>query len=484
MGDQQSAIWRRSATQLAEDIRTGAVTPTEAVDAYLDRIESENDSLNAYITVIEASAREAAREAETALDRGDDIGPLHGVPVALKDLRAMKAGVRHTFGSRLFAEFEADRTSVMVDRLEAAGAIVLGKTNTSEFGHKGLTQNELVGATASPVDRSRNAGGSSGGSAAAVGAGLAALATGSDAGGSIRIPAACCGVFGMKPSFGLVPIDARPNAFGAKRHHTALGPLSRTVEDAALMLDIIAGPHLSDPGSVPVDIDFRAAVDRPIDELAIAYSPDLDVFDVDPAVQAVVENALPRFEAAGATVDKVSVGHGCSMAELSDAVEATFTTAMVGAVEQVRETMGVDLTAHQNDVSDSLLVMIEAGRRYETAAVELSGLVRTQLFDAVQSVLSTHDILVTPTIARSGFDLHEDLGPMEWDAMLTWPFNITGHPAASVPVGCTEAGHPIGLQVVGGRYADDTVLTVSAALEAAGDDIGPRGAGGNANVDE
>ena len=471
MDEQEPHVWKLSATQLATEIRTGALSPPEVVDAYLDRIKAENDSLNAYITVIEESAREAAREAEAALDANEEIGPLHGVPVALKDLRAMKAGVRHTFGSRLFAEFEAPRTSVMVDRLEAAGAIVLGKTNTPELGHKGLTQNELVGATASPVDQSLNAGGSSGGSAAAVGAGLAALATGSDAGGSIRIPAACCGVFGMKPSYGLVPIDSRPNAFGTKRHHTALGPLSRTVEDAALMLDVMSGPHPADPGSVPVDIDFRGAVNRGVDrgigELAIAYSPDLDVFEVDPAVRAVVEDALPNFEAAGATVDEVTVDHGRSMADLSEAVGATFNTSMLGAVAVIRESTGVDLTAHPDEVSESLLRMVEAGREYETRDVELSGIVRTQLFDAIQSVLSTHDLFVTPTLARSGFGLHEDLGHMEWNAVMTWPFNVTGHPAASVPVGQTDEGCPVGLQVVGRRYADDTVLAASSALEAA-----------------
>lgn len=461
----QRPLYEWSATRLAAEIRTGVVTPTEAVDAYLDRIESEDDSLNAYVTVIEDAAREAARDAEEALDADREIGPLHGVPIALKDLRAMKEGVRHSFGSRLFAEFEAPRTTVMVDRLEAAGAIVVGKTNTSELGHKGLTQNELVGATASPVDRSLNAGGSSGGSAAAVGAGLAALATGSDAGGSIRIPAACCGVFGMKPSFGLVPIDSRPNAFGQKQHHTALGPLSRTVDDAALMLDVVAGPHPSDPGSVPVDIDFQAAVDRSIDQLAIAYSPDLDLFPVDPAVQAVVEQALGGFTAAGATVDEVSIDHGLSMDDLSRAVGNTFCSAVQTAVDVMAETTGVDLTAHPEEVTESLLEMVEVGRGVDTADIALAGVPRTELFDGIQSVLSEYDLLVTPTLARSGFGLHDDLGVMEWEAVMTWPFNLTGHPAASVPAGRTEAGHPVGLQVVGRRYEDDSVIAASAALE-------------------
>ena len=465
MDEQEPRICELSATQLATEIRTRAVSPPEVVDVYLDRIAAEDDDLNAYITVIEESARGAAREAEAALERGEEVGPLHGVPIALKDLRTMKAGVRHTFGSQLFADFEADRTSVVVDRLESAGAIVLGKTNTPEFGHKGVTQNDLVGATASPVDRSRNAGGSSGGSAAAVGAGLAALATGSDAGGSIRIPAACCGVFGMKPSFGIVPLDARPNAFGQKRHHTALGPLARTVEDAALMFEVMAGPHPTDPGSVPVDIDFRGAVDQSIDGVAIAYAPDLDVFVVDPTVQTVVEDALGGFKTAGATVDEVTVDHGLSMAELSEAVSATFTAAMAETTAVLEEHAGVDLTAHPDEVSDSLLAMIAQGRECGTDDFARSGIVRTELFDAIQSVFESHDLLVTPTLARPGFGRHEGLGVDDWDAVLTWPFNVTGHPAASVPVGRTEAGQPVGLQVVGRRYADDTVLAASAALE-------------------
>ena len=459
-------ICDRSATRLAREIRAGTLSSTEVVDAYLNRIDTENDDLNAYITVIAESARQAAHEADAALDRGEDIGPLHGVPVALKDLRAMKAGVRHTFGSQLFADYEAPRTAVIVDRLEAAGAIVLGKTNTPELGHAGVTTNKLVGSTASPVDRSLNAGGSSGGSAAAVGAGLAALATGTDAGGSIRIPAACCGVFGMKPSFGLVPNDSRPNGFGKKRHHTACGPLARTVADGALMLEVLAGPHAADPGSVPVEVDFQAAATQPIDDVAIAYSPALDVFEVDTAVQSAVEDALPAFEAAGATIKEITVDHGCSMAELTEAVSVTFNSAMAGAVETMKTTMGVDLTAHPDDVSQSLLAMVKAGNEHTATDLDRTGVVRTRLYDGIQSVFDSYDILVTPTLACSGFERDVDAGHVDWDDVLTWPFNVTGHPAASVPVGRTVSGRPVGLQVVGRRYADEAVIAASAALEA------------------
>jgi len=458
-------ICEQPATWLASEIRAGRIAATDAVEAYLDRIDAEDDDLNSYITVIAESARDAAREADAVINRGETVGPLHGVPIALKDLGAMKEGVRHTFGSTLFADYEASRTSVIVDRLEAAGAIVLGKTNTSELGHSAITTNKLVGPTASPVDRSLNAGGSSGGSAAAVGGGLAALATGSDAGGSIRIPAACCGVFGMKPSFGLVPNDSRPNGFGAKQHHTACGPLARTVADGALMLDVLAGPHSTDPGSVPVDMEFQAAVDRPIDDYPVAYSPALDVFEVDPAVQSVVEAALPAFEAAGASVEEIEIGHSCSVAELSEAVETTFTAAMAGAVETMATTTGVDLREHPGEVSQSLLAMVEAGQAQTVGDFERSGVVRTQLYDAVQSVFESAEVLVTPTLACRGFDREADSDAVAWDDVLTWPFNVTGHPVASVPVGRTQSGEPVGLQVVGRRYADETVLAASAALE-------------------
>ncbi len=472
MDPQQPPLCERSATRLAADIRAGTTTATEAVEAYLTRIDEKNDTLCAYLTVIEESAREAARAADAARVETDsetnttEIGPLHGVPVALKDLRAAKQDVRHTFGSKLFATHQSERTAVIVERLEAAGAIVLGKTNVPEFGHKIVTQNELGRSTASPVDPSLNAGGSSGGSAAAVGAGLAALATGSDAGGSIRIPATCCGIFGLKPSFGLVPVDSRPNAFGRTRHHTVLGPLSRTVEDAALMMAVIAGPHPADPTSVPVDIDFSGAVGQSIADLSVAYSPAFDVFPVDPAVESVVEDALSGFERAEAAVEEVEIGHNRSLEELTEAVEITFATAVRDGIAVRKKATGIDLLDHPDEITPSLRKLAELGEQFGTADVARTGLVRTQVFDAVQSVLSTHDVLVVPTLGQVGFGLDEDVSHRNWDAALTWPFNWTGHPAASVPAGTTDDGHPVGLQIVGRRYEDDTVLAASAAFEA------------------
>ncbi|APW99166.1 amidase [Halobiforma lacisalsi AJ5] len=454
-----------SATELADRIRRREITATEAVEAHLERIRERDDEIDAFVTVTGERALEAAAEADRALERGEAVGPLHGVPIALKDLGGLKEGVRHTFGSALFADHVAERTAAIVERLEDAGAIVVGKTNTPPFGHKGTTINDVVGPTASPIDTDLNAGGSSGGSAAAVAAGMVPIATGSDAGGSIRIPAACCGVYGFKPTFGLVPDDGRPSAFGRSTHNVTKGPLTRSVEDAALALSTMAGPDPADPRSVPVDIDPFAALERPASELRIAYSPDLEAFPVEDDVRAVAEDALGAFEAAGATVEEVRVDHGYSMAELGEAVEPTFTTAMLRAATTLEESAGIDLREHEDEVPDSLLEMIRTGEEYGPADLARTEPVRTDVFDAVQDVLAEYDVLVTPTLSRVGVGLREDPGVAAWDWSLAWPFNWTGHPAASAPAGLTERGYPVGIQLVGRRFEDGTVLAASAALE-------------------
>ena len=452
-------------TELATRIREGTLSPTEAVEGYLAEIDRRDDEINAYVTVTEELARDTAAEAERALET-EDPGPLHGVPVALKDLRDMKQGVPHSFGSALVGAsgYTADRTSAAVERLEEAGAVILGKTNTPEFGHKGVTQNEYVGATASPLDTEMNAGGSSGGAAAAVAAGMASVATGSDAGGSLRIPAAACNVFGYKPSYGLVPFDSRPNAFGTKPLNVVVGPITRTVPDAAVMLDVMSGFHPRDPGSVPVDIDFRGGVDQSVEDLRVGYSPDLEVFPVESGVEETVSEAADALEAAGATVEPVTVDHGRSLDELTADIETTFSTTFVGVAEVLREELGLDLREFPDTVSDSLLRLLEMGDEKTVPDVAATGIGRTQLFDAVADVFEEYDLLVTPTTAVSELELHTDRG-LDWERALTWPFNWTGNPAAAVPAGETPDGGLASLQVVGQRYDDQTVLAASATIE-------------------
>ena len=291
------------AVELAERIREGEISPREVVEAFLRRIDERNPALNAYVTLLPERARERAARAEAALGSGEPLGPLHGVPIAIKDLVDSLAGVRNTFGCRVFADFVPEETATYVERLEAAGAIILGKTNTPEFGHKGLTDNLLFGPTHTPFAPGKNAGGSSGGSAAALADGLAALAQGSDAGGSIRIPAAWCGVYGLKASFGRVPAVSRPDGFVSHTPFLHAGPMARTVRDAALMLNVMAGVHPGDPFSLPDEgVDYLAATGGPVPR-RVAFSPDLDVFPVDPEVAAVVQQAALAFQEAGAVVE-------------------------------------------------------------------------------------------------------------------------------------------------------------------------------------
>jgi len=462
------------ATVIAERLRRGDLTPTQVVDAYLDRIARRNDRLNAYVTVRREAAREEAREAERALAAGEPVGPLHGVPVAVKDLFAYHAGTRHTYGSRVFEDYVPERSAPVVDRLEAAGAIVIGKTNTPEFGNRPTTDNDLVGTTVTPFDTDRTAGGTSGGSAAAVAGGLAPLAQGSDAGGSVRIPAACCGVVGYKPSFGRVPKGNRPNTFDGHSPFVQHGPLARTVADAALMLDVMAGPHPGDPFTHPDEgVDYRGAVDRPVDGLEVAYSPDLGVFPVEPAVRETVADACDGLEASGATVHEVDVEYGRSREEIADAWRTYFQTLMAGVALQVEEAHGVDLLGDHRDEVDPLFVrIVEAGREYAVTDRQRADIVRTDVYDAVQNIFAEYDLLVTPTLGVLPFETAER-GPTEVDGepadpyldwILSWVFNMTDHPAASVPAGFVD-GLPVGLQVVGPRLGDERVLAASAAVE-------------------
>jgi aspartyl-tRNA(Asn)/glutamyl-tRNA(Gln) amidotransferase subunit A len=459
------------ATDLAEHVRNGDLLPTDVTDVYLERIDERDGKINAYVTVTDELARETALKAETVLESepgGDESGPLRGVPIALKDLRDMKEGVTHTFGCALFADLPASRTSVSVERLEAAGAVILGKTNTPELGHMAFTDNEFIGPTATPFDPTKNAGGSSGGSAAAVAAGMAAAATGTDTGGSLRVPAALCGVYALKPSFGLIPVDSRPNAFGKKLNHSVIGPITRTVADAALLMEVLAGPHPADPDSVPVTIEYRDATDRSIDGLRVGFSPDLEHFHVDDEVDSVVREALTALESAGASVEEVQIESDLTREELLDALDVIYPVLFEGPAVTIQQAFGVDLRDHPDELSQTLLELLERVEGIETSDVAATGLTRTKMYDTFQSVLETHDVLVTPVVGSATVDLQLGLDEyFDWFAeeVLTWPFNPTGHPVASVPAGLTDSGHPVGMQVVGRHYEDDTVLAASAAIE-------------------
>lgn len=467
------------ALELARRLRQRDVSPVEVVDAYLARISTRNGELNAYVTRLDDQARAAARQAEQALQRGADVGPLHGVPVAIKDLFDPVAGVRNTFGCRAFSQFIPEQNAVYVQRLLDAGAIILGKTNTPEFGHKGVTDNLLFGPTSTPFDVTRNAGGSSGGSAAAVADGLAALAQGSDAGGSIRIPAAHCGVVGFKATVGRVAAAYRPDAFLSTPFLHA-GPLTRTVADAALMSSVICGPHDRDPYSLPDDgVDWLGATSAPVEGLSAAGSCDLGDFPVDPRVRVVVDEALAALAGSGLAIEPVEISLGAAHDELTDlwmremAVLYAATAANLAAA-------GIDLLGdHRADLCPDFAALIERGASISAVSAKGDDVLRTHVFDALQDVFVHHDLLITATVAVPPFPNRDDghtVGPSEVDGRpvdpllgwcLTHPFNFSGHPAISVPAGLTAEGLPVGLQIVGRRFEDATVLAAAAALERA-----------------
>ncbi|MEF8801921.1 MAG: amidase family protein [Halolamina sp.] len=465
----------RPATELAADIRDRELSPVTVVDAFLDRIDEREEKVNAWITLARERAREQAHEAERAVERGDDLGPLHGVPVAIKDLTELN-GVGLTYGTPAFADHVAQRDAVAVQRLKEAGAIPLGKTNTPEFGLRVVTDNQLVGPTATPFDPERNSGGSSGGSAAAVAAGMAPLAEGSDAGGSIRIPASFCHAVGIKPTYGRVPVDSRPNAFGSHTPMTHKGPIARTVEDAATMLDVLAGAHPRDPFSIPdSDEAFAAAVDRDASELSVGYSPNLGIFPIDSRVESGVERAVDGLRGAGLTVEEVEVDLGHTLEELIEETSVPMWEAGIAALaERLEETAGVEITGeHADQFPPHVTEMAESGT--ERSAVEYlrADEPRTEVYDGVEAALEGTDLLVCPVTTVPPFE-HGIEGPSEvagtpvnpesgW--FLTSVFNLTGHPAASVPAGLTDEGLPVGVQIVGHRHAEADVIAAAATLE-------------------
>jgi len=460
------------AAELAGRIRAGALSPVGVADHFLDRIRERNDRTNAFVTVPEERVRAAAREAERAVAEGGELGPLHGVPVAVKDLEDV-AGVRTTYGSALFEEHVPEEDGLLASRLKAAGAVVLGKTNTPEFGHKGTTDNPLFGPTGTPFSPGRTAGGSSGGSAAAVADGLAPIGQGSDGGGSIRIPASCCHLVGVKPSFGRVPSGSRPDAFG----HTPFGqagPLARSVGDAALLLSVLAGPSPRDPFSHPDDgTDYRGAVERSVAELRVAHSPDLGLFPVREEVRAAVGDAADALAGEVAGVERATPEFGHDRETLLDAWRTGYRVGMATTAERLTEE-GRDPFDADAAVTPQVLEGMAAGADRSAVEYKRADELRTEVLDAVEALFETYDLLVTPTVALPPFDV-DVLGPDAVDGepvdplygwFLTWPFNMTDHPAASVPAGLVD-GLPVGIQIVGPRLADERVLAAAAAVERA-----------------
>lgn len=448
------------ATELRALIRSKALSPVELMQAVLQRIERLNPVLNAYCTLTADEALDGARRAEAAVIKGQPLGPLHGIPVSIKDL-AFTRGVKTMSGSFIFEHRVPDVDAPFVRRLKEAGAIMVGKTTSPEFGWKALGHSPLTGHTRNPWNTAMTPGGSSSGAAAATAAGLGPLAQGSDGAGSIRIPAAFCGVYGLKPSYGRVPMWPVSNDdYGS---HT--GPMTRTVADAALMLAVMAGPDDWDRTSLEAaPADYVGRLDRGIKGMRVAYSRDLGGLQVDAEVTAVVDQGMRAFEELGCAVEEVTPG----FADTSRLIRRLWSAHMAGNRAQ-------HLPEWRDRMDPGLIACIDDGMTLSAVDYVEARAEKLAYWDTVRPLFERYDLLVTPTISVAAFDV-ERLNPADypqhrWDwfpwAGFSYPFNFTQQPAATVPAGFTPAGLPVGLQIVGRRFADLAVLQASAAFESA-----------------
>jgi amidase len=453
-----------SATELGRLYRARKVSPQDVMQAVLAQIERVNPALNAYVTVARESALRAARSATNALERASRLPPLHGIPVSIKDLTPTK-GIRTTWGSKIFEHHVPDEDALIVQRLKAAGAIVVGKTNTPEFGAGANTFNAVFGATRNPWNPALTCGGSSGGAAVALATGMGPIAQGSDLGGSLRIPAAFCGVVGFRTTPGLVPAYPRELAWDSL---SVYGPMARSVADVALMLSVIAGPDDRAPISYAVNTqEFLRAVRAPsVKGWRVAWTPDLNgLIPVDAEVRRVAGEAIRAFRSLGAKVEAASP----DFRDVNEIVLAT---------------RGLSMVAHHADklprwreqMQKGLVWNIEQGLRLTPEEIGRAEWLRTDLWHRVRTFMETRDLLILPTVAVPPFPVEEPY-PTEINGkalenyiqwfFLTYGITLTGLPAISVPCGFTRDGLPVGLQIVGRRRQEAAVLCAAAAYEAA-----------------
>jgi aspartyl-tRNA(Asn)/glutamyl-tRNA(Gln) amidotransferase subunit A len=462
-------ICRMDTVTLAGRVKAKELSPVEVVEAVLGRLERLDPVLHAFTTVTADDARAEARRIEQDIAAGREVGPLAGVPTGVKDLISTK-GVRTASGSYAYADFIPDEDDVVVERIKAAGAIVIGKTQVPEFGYSGTGQTPLAEPTANPWRLDRTSGGSSAGSGAAVATGIGPFSLGSDGGGSVRIPASFCGLVGVKATMGRVPLypgtkDERYPGVSSWESLEHIGPLTRTVADAALVLSVIAGPDDRDRLSLPAaDFDWRAAADGDIRGMRVAYSPDLGYAAVDPEVRQIVDQAVQVFERdLGCTVERADPGWPDPYDTLWGLV---INESDLAGLRKLADSLGDRMSPH----------LAEALRADWTAEQLTSAVMgRKAIYNAAWRFFRRYNLLLTPTLAVPAFE-HGIQGPAEIGGRIvepfywlsfTFPFNLTGQPAATVPAGWTAGGLPVGLQIAGRRLDDPTVLAAASAYEAA-----------------
>ena len=463
-------IARMDAASLAAAIHTKQLSAAEVTEAALARMEVLEPHIHAFCTPTPEVARAAAAAVDAAIAAGETVGPLAGVPIGIKDLVATK-GIRTVMGSAIYRDFVPDEDDVVVERLKAAGAVILGKTNVPEFGYSGVGHNPVFPTTRNPWNLALTPGGSSAGSGASVAALVSPCAIGSDGGGSIRIPAAHSGLVGIKASMGRVPLypgckDERYPGVSSWESLEHIGPMSRTVADSALMLSVIAGPDPRDRLSIPcADVDWLAASQpKDLRGLRIAYSADWGYAAVDPEVRRVVGEAVSVFERdLGCIVEEAHPGW-------EDPAEAFWSLV---AMESDLVGMRAMVEGRRREISPHLLALLD--RNWTAEDFTNANMVRKSVANRMWRFMQRYDLLLTPTLAAPPFPVHMQ-GPeiiegrmvrsADW-LCFTFPMNMTGQPAASVPAGFTTDGLPVGLQITGRHLADASVITAAAAFEVA-----------------
>jgi amidase len=451
-----------TATEMARRIRAKELSATEVMEAHLAQIERINPKVNAIVTFLPEHALEQARAADKALAQGADVGPLHGLPIAHKDLVETK-GVRTTWGSLIFKDFIPQEDDLIVERLKQAGAISVGKTNTPEFGAGAQTYNAVFGETLNPYDTSRTCGGSSGGAAVALACGMIPIADGSDMGGSLRFPASFCNVVGLRPSPGRVP--TWPGYVGWFTLPVK-GPMSRTVQDTALMLSAIAGPDhrspiaISEPGSL-----FSQPLERNFEGVRVAWSRDLGGLPMDPRVTEVIEAQRQVFENLGCRIDNCEP-------DFTDADES-FKIWRAWYFELVLSEL---LETHRDKLKDSVIWNVEEGLKLSGPQIGQVERRRTELYHRVRKFMETYAFLILPVSQVPPFDVKQryiqEINGEKMETYIDWMkscYYITtiGFPAISVPCGFTKDGLPVGVQIVGRHQDDLGVLQLAYAFEQA-----------------
>lgn len=442
--------------ELSDAIARKAISPVELLDDVIARYEALEPRLNMFVHVDFESARREAQASEARVMAGERLGRLDGIPTSIKDLIAV-GGMPQRFGSRATTDAPVATDAPAVRRLRASGAVILGKSTTTEFGCKAVSNSPLTGITRNPWNTALTTGGSSCGAAAMVAAGLVPYAIGTDGGGSVRIPAAMCGLFGIKAQFGRVPVF--PTSATPTLAH--VGPLARNAEDAAIVLSTIAGFDGHDPFAVREDLpSFRPAA-KPWHAMKIAWSPTLGYGRIDPDVAALAERAVSTIAEMGVEVNLVE-------AVMDDPIDLWTAEFYAGVGTRLRDTV-----ATQPDLLDPVVLdLLTDALGQDMRSYYESVFARYAFREKMRAFFEEYDLLLTPTVPVTAFGAkldippgYEDKNAVSW-ATFTYPFNLTGQPAASLPVGFTEAGLPVGLQAVAASHDEASIFALAAAYQA------------------